>query len=234
MKYYRTDSRKISLGEYWNISRGGRFLFAALYKLLGIPLKLTEGIPEPQPLRDRLIEAGTIPPAIFSQLNSGIRDFQQLGFDQFWFYTLKNSLTSGSSYGVLSLHSSHHTLGKIIYVSIKAHTTLVLALMSELGDGTVFATSNKKQDFNQSPQYIAQRAPGAGAARLWELHQMKLEGLSRTRPPKKFTDFDQVAAFDDRFLRLSYDDKIRRGIWVEMTEAEVAALRAKRPPPLPA
>jgi hypothetical protein len=49
-----------------------------------------------------------------------------------------------------------------------------------------------------------------------------------------FNGLGDVAAFEDKMLHASYDDKIRRGIWVEMTDAEVAALRAKKlPPPIP-
>jgi hypothetical protein len=233
MKYYRTDSRKISLGEYWNISRGGRFLFAALYKLLGIPLKLTEGIPEPSQIRDRLIEAGTIPRNISDKLNSGILEFRELGFDQFWFYTLKDSLMIGSTYGVQALHSSHLAVGKILFVSLRNRERLVLAFLSRFDDGTILATTDKKPDFRTLPKYIVQRFPGAGARRLWELHQKKQAALSVSASPLTFANFEQTASFDDETSRASYEDKIRRGIWVEMTDAEVAALRAKLPPPLP-
>jgi hypothetical protein len=48
-----------------------------------------------------------------------------------------------------------------------------------------------------------------------------------------FTGFEQVAAFQDKLVRKVYDKNIRRGVWVEMSEAEIVELRGKRmPPPL--
>jgi hypothetical protein len=234
MKYYRTDSRKISFREYWNISRGGRFPFAALYKILGIPLKLTEGIPEPQPLRDRLIEAAAIPRRALEKLDPAILEFRELGFDQFWFSTQKDSMMIGSGYAVQTLHSSHLAIGKIISASYRTRENFVLAFFSRFKDGTILATTDKEPAFRVLPGYVVQRLPrGTGARRLWELHQKKLAAPRGDIPPDTFANFDQVAAFDDETVRAMYEDKIRRRIWVEMTEAEVAALRSKRQPPLP-
>ena len=114
MKYYKTDSRKISFGEYWRISTGFGFVIAWINKVFGIPMNFISGIPEPQPFRDRLIETDIMPRTIFEKLNLGVQDLQQLGFNQFWFYTSKSSLTSGFGYAVQALHSSHKVVGKII------------------------------------------------------------------------------------------------------------------------
>jgi hypothetical protein len=234
MKYYKTNSRKISFREYWHISRGTGFLIAWFNKAFGIPMNFIAGIPEPQAFRDKIIERNLVPPTIFEKLNSGVLDLQQIEFDEFLFYTLKNSLTTGLGYGVQALHPSHKTMSKVLYVSYKNRERSVLAFLSELNDGTILGTTNKKQDFNTPPKHIIQRRLGASARELWELHQKKLAEMNRSNPPKIFANFDQVAAFEDKFLRMSYDDKIRRGIWVEMTDAEVAASRSKRiPPPIP-
>lgn len=53
--------------------------------------------------------------------------------------------------------------------------------------------------------------------------------LSRNNPALVFSGLEAVAAFQDEILQRIYADKISRGIWVEMTEEEVAALRAKKP-----
>jgi hypothetical protein len=233
MKYYKINSRKISFGEYWHISSGSGFLIGWLGKLLGIPISFSKGIPEPQPFRENIIEANAIPPGVLKKLNSAVLDFRQLGFNQFWFYTLKNSLMAGSAYGVQALHSSHRTMGKIIYVSFKTRESFVLGFLCELNDGTIFGSANRKQDFNNPPNFIVQRLPGANASQLWELHQKTLAGFDHNNPPKIIAGFDQVAAFEDKTARLNHEVKIGRGILVEMTEAEVAALRTNKPPPVP-
>jgi hypothetical protein len=58
-------------------------------------MNFIRGIPEPQPLKDRTVEADNIPKTIFEKLNSAIQDMKEAGFDQFWFYSSKNSLTGG-------------------------------------------------------------------------------------------------------------------------------------------
>jgi hypothetical protein len=216
------------------MTRGARFPLAVLFKVLRIPLKLPAGIPEPQPLRDRLIDGNTIPRNISERLNSVIPEFRELGFDQFWFHTLKDVLMIASGYGVQALHSSHLVIGQILFVSYKARERFALAFVSRFSDGTILATTDTKPNFRPLPNYIVQRFPGAGARRLWELHQKKQAALSTSAAPLTFANFEQTAAFADEASRASFEDRIRRGIWVEMTEAEVAALRAKLPPPLPA
>jgi len=233
MKYYKTDSRKITFVEYWRLSHKG-FLVGWLNKILGIPMNLPTGIPEPQPFRDKIIERDCLPPPIIGKLSRGVKDLQEVGFDQFWFYATKNSLTRGFGYGVQALHPSLTTIGKVVYVSYKTRERLALALFSDLSDGTILGTTNKKEDFNDPPRRIIKRKPGANAWELWDLHQKRLTQLNRNNPPKIIADFDQVAAFEDKNLHDAHEDKVRRGIWVEMSDAEVAALRSKRlPPPIP-
>jgi hypothetical protein len=47
-------------------------------------------------------------------------------------------------------------------------------------------------------------------------------------PPKNLTGFEQVAALEDKLVWKIFDERVRRGIWVEMTDDEIAILRAKR------
>lgn len=232
MKYYKTDSRKISFIEYWHLSRKG-FWLGWLNKILGKQMNLIRGIPGPEPLISRIIEADAVPAEIRRRLEHGLSDLRQAGFDQFWYYTSNASLTGGISYAVEGLHSSRQILAKVIYVFFKTRESFVLALYSGYPDGTILATTNKKRDFTPPPRHVVQRKLGADAQFLLALHQRKMTELAARHPPLTFNDLAAIAAFDDQALRESYDHKIRRGVWVEMTEAEVAALRAQKLPPPP-
>ncbi|HEV2695410.1 MAG TPA: hypothetical protein VG347_21120 [Verrucomicrobiae bacterium] len=233
MKYYKTDSRKISYVEYWHLSRKG-FLLGWWNKLIGKQMNLVRGIPGPTPLADRIISAGAVPAEIRHRLEHGISDLRAVGFDQFWYYSSKGSLTGGLSYAVEALHSSRQILAKVIYVFYRNRERTVIYLVSGLPNDTLLATTNKKRDFTPRPGHIVQRKVGADAKYLIDLHQQKLSQLTAGQPALVFNNLEAVTAFEDKFLRESYDHKIRRGTWVEMTEAEVAALRAQRtPPPLP-
>jgi len=228
MKYYKTESRKISFREYWHISRGTGFLIGWFNKALGIPMNFIKGIPEPQSFREKIIEAGIVPTKILTKLNYSILDLKQIGFDQFWYYTSKNSLTEGTAYGVQALHPSHKTIGKIVFASFRSRESLVLAFVSELNDGTFRGTTNNRRQFNPPPGYVVSRQVRANAAELWELHQNKLAKLSRgNNPPRTISNLDQVVEFENKTSLMSFEDKVTRGIWVEMTDSEVEAMRAK-------
>jgi len=230
MKYYKTDSRKISFREYWHISRKG-FLFGWLNKILGRRLNLITGIAGPQPFRDKLMARESLPPLMMERFDRATEELRRLGFDQFWIFGAKDSLTGGIGRGLLALHAAKTTTAKVIYASFRTRETQTTTLQSGLADGTVLATTNKKQDFNSRAGVLIERRVGAPASVLWERHQQKLEALRTSNPPGIFADFGAVADFEDALIQKTYDDRIRRGVWVEMTEAEVAALRAKRTPP---
>lgn len=191
-------------------------------------MNFAKGMPGPQSFISRVVTPETIPKSIFYKLNADVRDLWNVGFDQYWYYTAKQSLTSGVAYGVACLHSSKLTVANAIYVSVKTRERLVIALLSDLADGTMLGTTNKKQEFNPLPGHIAQRKIGASAQELLELHQQKLSALHSKNPARVLAGLNEVAAVEDKLQHQVFDDKIRRGIWVEMTDAEVEALRAQR------
>ena len=234
MKYYKTDSRNISFREYWHLSPRF-FWFGWLNKILGRPMNFIRGIPEPLPFKDRIIETSEMPREILERLTPSVRDLQKLGFDQFWYYTNRQSLMGGLGYGVQCLHSSRQILAHIIYVAYQSRERFVITLVSGLPDGTVLGTTNKKRDFNPPFEYKIRRKVGADAENLLAMHQQSLAALTSNAPPQSFAGLVEVAAFEDKLMRQSHADKIKRGIWVEMTEAEVTALRAQKgiPPPIP-
>ena len=94
------------------------------------------------------------------------------------------------------------------------------------------ATTDERPRYNPPPGHTVIRLFQANAARLWELHQQQLSELTPHNPPKPTANLEEVAVMEDRCFRMAFADKISRGVWVEMTEAEVQALRAKTPPPL--
>src|SRR5690348_9145404 len=103
MKYYKTDSRRISFREYWHLSRKG-FLLGWINKIRGVRMNLAAGFPEPQPFRDKIMERDQVPPPVLETLAGPMAELRQLGCEQFWFYRLKESLMPIFSYGVETLH----------------------------------------------------------------------------------------------------------------------------------
>ena len=231
MKYYKTDSRKISFVEYWHLSGTLKgFLRTSLNKIRGKQLNLVSGIPDYTPFRERIIKATVVPPKVLANLDSGIAELKRLGFNQFWYYTLKDSLTAGVGYGVQALHTSGTTIGKVVFVAVKNRRNFSFSFISHLQDKTYYFTTNNQRRFNPAPEHWGTRKLGTTSSQLWEAHQQALQKLERKgNPAKALGDFDQMAATDDTYMEQIYADRIGRGIWVEMSEAEVAALRAQPP-----
>jgi hypothetical protein len=233
VKYYKIDSRRVSFREYWHIAHGMGIFIGWINKVLRRRIALASGMPEPQPFRDKVIERESLPPLMMKRFDGAAEDLRRLGFDQFWLYGAKEKLTGGISCGMVALHPAKTATAKVIYALFRGREVQVTIFQSELADGTILATGNKKRDFNPLPGVIVQRHVGESAAGLWKRHQGRIEALPSRNPPIMFAGLEQVAAFEDKLVQKSYDDKIRRGIWIEMTDAEVAALRAQRvPPPL--
>lgn len=227
MKYYKTDSRKISFSEYRHISPKG-FWIAWWNKLLGRKMNLNRGIPEPQPFTSRMIGASAVPKAFSEKLDTAAQELKAIGFDHCWYCTTKESLQGSLGYGLSGLHSSRQIVANIVHATIRGRESSAMAFLSELQDGITLSTNNKKPGFNLPPGHMVLREIGAGAQSLFNLHQQRLAELPPENPPRIFAGLDDVAAFEDKLLQRYYEDKIQRGIWVEMTDAEVAALRVQR------
>jgi hypothetical protein len=233
MKYYKTDSRKASYAEYWHITNTmGGFLLGAFNKFRGKQMNLTKGIPGHTPFREKIIEANIIPPKMLAILDSSVAEIKQLGFYEHWYYTTKNSLTAGNAYGVQAISGDRQSICKVVYVEVKTRQNFSVSFISQLPDKTYYATTNNKKMFNAPPGRKGIRKLGATSGQLWELHQQALKKLAADgNPARVMSNFDQMAEVEDTFMSEMYADRIRRGLWVEMTEAEVNALRT--PPPIP-
>lgn len=228
MKYYKTDSRKISFREYWHITPKG-FWLAWWNKIRGVQMNTIRGIPEPQPFKSRIVEPGGIPGQILAKLNSVKVELQKLGFEQFWYYSNTQSLSDSGGYAIMALHSARQVTAKVLYVFYHNRERMVVVFNSSFTDGTTVGSTNKKKEFNPLPELVVVRKVGCDAACLLKLHQDKVAQLCQTKTPVTLAGLDDVSVFEDKLIQEVYDDKIRRGIWVEMTEPEIAALRAQPP-----
>jgi hypothetical protein len=230
MKYYKTDSRRISFTEYWHMASTVRgFLLASFNKIIGKQMDFVKGIAEPNSLREKIIPPASIPATILANLDSGIAELKRLGFDQFWYYSgSKESLYSGVGYSVQAMHASRQTIGKIVFIVVKNRQSFSFGFVSQLGDERFYFTTNNRRKFNPAPKHFGLRKLGTTSGQLWNFHRKRLESLNRRgESVKTFADFNDMVESDNLYIKQNFEDKIRRGIWVEMTDAEVAACKAQ-------
>jgi len=128
----------------------------------------------------------------------------------------------------LALDSSRKVIGKIVFASFKNQQRFLFAYSSELSNGEILATANQEPQFSSPAGCTVFRRIGATAAQTMQLHQSKLAEREQNNPAKTINGLDQVAALEDKNLRMSFEDKTSRGAWVEMAESEIEALSKQR------
>jgi hypothetical protein len=233
-RYYKVDSRKITFVEYWRITSNFKgFFWGCIFKIFQLPVKLSDGIPEPTTLADRVAQKTELPPHLVEKLDAGVADYEKLGFGDVYYYNTKNKITSGESAGVHLLHASGETTATIVSVRVRGRERTVMSLSSLLENGGVIATSNRPAEYNNPPGLEIERMVGSNALQLWQRHSQKLEAMRMSEPLQKLL---AAAAYEKLFeisTKRIFEYNVRRGLWVEMTPEEITVARKKLPPPLP-
>lgn len=131
----------------------------------------------------------------------------------------------GSTFGIELLHDSGESIGKILHASFGRLTSLVTVFLSVTVEGKVIATTNKKPELSSPPEAETERMIEAPVRRIWQRHLQRLTAARTTGDVCRFQDFNDLAAFEDEWSKRIFEYQVTRGVWVEMSEAEVAALR---------
>ena len=226
--YYKTDSRRLTFREYWNIIGFPRVIFPWICKVLAIPLRLPEGIPGPTPFKEMLVELPTIPEPARQQVGEKLESLRALGFGQSWCFLPKDSLMSGTGYGAMALHHSGQVAAKIVYAKYGTVETLVQGFITKLADGRTILTTDNKPRLLPPSGVDVERLAGASTMVLWKRHSKRMLAASSVSAPIIFANLDHIAAFEDEYSRRNCEFHIARGVWVPMSSDEVEALRRTR------
>lgn len=131
----------------------------------------------------------------------------------------------GNAFGIEMLHNSGESIGKVIHATFGSLTSLVTVFLSVSDNGKITATTNKKPELNAPPEVDTERMAGFAVAELWQRHLERLSAARTIRAVRRFQGFDDVASFEDEWVKRIFEYQVSRGVWVEMSESEVAALR---------
>jgi len=223
-KYYKLDSRKVTYGEYWNITRSINVIIPWTAKLLGIPMKFASGLPYFETVRDLEVSETEFSPRGRQRLQALMDKCLDLGFHSprfFSYVSMKGDLRTSF---IAMLHPSGATVRLMYSVALKVQPPkekLLVVLLSELRDGTFFFTSSQRKQFLNAPNIVANRLVGASPERLVESHLKKLSELPMSNPPKPVTTPEMLDDVWDRYEKESREFGMQRGIYVWMTPEEV-------------
>ena len=242
-RYVKTNSLALSWAECWNFpdTVKGRFLLFAM-KVFRIEFPLNEGIPlEGDPDRAELAPEA-LPAWARNRLRSSEDELAALGFEWPRFQIPEASLLP-SIYGV-SLTMTHP--GGDCFALVLAAVGVrngppmeerFTTFLTPLAPGYSLYTTNGRRRFDPLPGNPGSRHPGMPVAELHACHLRALSGLQTRREILRISTPEEVREHQASSVRWFNEWMLSRGVWVLMTDAEVALVRervSKLPvPPLP-
>lgn len=232
-RYVKIKPSALSWGECWNLpdTAKGRFLLLAM-KVLRNEFPLSEGTPlEEDPVRDELAREALSAWA-WNRLRLTLGDLEPLGFHSPRFRIPKASLMP-SLYGV-SLTMTHPggDCFALVLAAVGVRNGPPLedcftTFLTPLASGYSLYTTNGRRRFNPLPGNPGSRHPGMPVAELHERHLRSLAELRRRREIPRISTPEEVHEHQASSVRRFNDWMLSRGVWVLMTDAEVAAVRER-------
>src|ERR1051325_1188829 len=223
-EYYKVDSRKITLREYWNITRSWKALVPWIAARFGAPMQLGTSFRQPASVREMEIPESEFAPQAKSKLQPLLEQCLQLGFHSPRFYAHESLRGDVRTSFVSLLHRSGEFTLRLMHSRATNATppveAVLVVLLSELDDGTFFFTSDQRPKFKSSPGILNNRLVGANPVELIESHQQKLAELAARNPPRPVQSMEALDDVWNRYERMSVEFQVRRGLYVRMTPEE--------------
>jgi Zn-dependent protease len=225
-EFYKIDSTRVSLREYWWGARSAFvFLIACCIKLLRIRLPSSADDPNVESLHPFEMAESSFPEDVRTRLAPLTAELQQLGFHSPAFHAIEDAFHRTTTYLVTLRHTSGEAFGRIHHriwtYPHPAKVSLFAEFVSAFEDGSFLWSLASKPDMQAPPSCRTNRRVGASATALWSAH---LEELGRARFSKAVvpmrTTADLVAACEHHH-RVVRDFHLRRGVFVPMTAADV-------------
>lgn len=235
--YYKTNYRGLGLGE---IARMHGWVRAPLAYLVTrfkepspfgwMPLSWADLKCERQDLSERCWQA-TAPHR---------EAFQRLGFRELGFKKVRGILNPVilDNGGINYLDATGSHFGQLIYHRVylggpnRAAREQVTIAFTAVFEDCVLSYTNNRKTFDALPRQKVVRCRSEDAPGI---HQAFRENLARQPEiPRRFPDEDSLRHWFDSNQMETLEHRMRKGLYVRMTEAEVEAARRKLPPPLPA
>jgi Zn-dependent protease len=224
-RYYRLDSRKVTLREYWNIVGSWKALIPWIAKLFNQRMTFSSGFPFFESVRELEIAESAFPANALQKLHPLMLQFGQTGFHSPRFYVYGSMRGETRTAFIALLHPSGATLRLMHTIALNVHPPkerITVALLSELVDGTFFCTSSQKASFLPTPGVTVNRLLGASPDVLVASHLQKLEAMGSINPARRVESLEQFDDLWNRYEKLCLDFGLKRGIYVLMTPEEVS------------
>ena len=230
IRHFKSDLRKLSLTECWNLTRNWTVLLLLGAKAFRIPWFSATGVPMSDHVREFLGSMDDLDEAQREAVLGHLGELEPLGFHSPVVLVPKDNLLVGIHTGIVLLrHGSGRHLARITVTKVNLAGTPKRESWVGFGtfpaDGTQIYSSGYRRLMDPLPGDVGLYRPGMRSAALWALHQdlvaKRLAGRI-PRPVGTEEEFWQVqSSLEDRVFR----HHLATGHYQLLTEAEVAEQR---------
>lgn len=161
------------------------------------------------------------------------KDFEQLGFTECGFLkigslTLKPSVRDSG--GIRYLDPTRRIFGQLIYHRIRRASRsetseITIAFTAVFDDGTSFSCTNRKKTFDPLKESDVIRFDSYDVPFIYQQFQQGLQNRKKT--PRAFPDLESLRHWYDARQQKAFEERVRRRLFLPMTEQEIAAARAR-------
>lgn len=241
-RYFKPNHLRLSWCECWHMFSWRNRIGAAVLKLFRIPLPLTQGFPSDEDDWKNSVAESGLPNWARRRLAGPLAELVAAGFHSPRFVMPKNLLAPNLySANAALLHQEAEMWALVIVtlgMAVKPHSeNLVVVISSVLGPGISIVTTNAPRSFDPPPGNEIVRRLGATVQSLVTEHRQRLERTRQHRPITPVRTPDELVRVKAENYRRLKETMLARGVWVIMTDAEVATLceqiRGLPVPPLP-
>jgi hypothetical protein len=222
-QYVYTDLTRLTCRELWRFSPNVVvFLGLCVRKLLHWRFPVRTAVCHEDTLR--LIDAADVPRDAARVLDPLIAECEDLGAKLAFHYTVP-AVGPLEGYAAALLAPDRVTYIAVMWSGAQIGRSRSgkrgCVFASQLADGTFLSTTDFPQKFNSPPGFNVRRKPGASPSELAERHR---QALAETEGIPVTLDVNKVKESLLEARRRTAEWNISRGIWVCLTEEDVARL----------
>jgi len=232
--FYKLDSTRLELKEYWWGSPNPLVIFGWITKWLRIRLPGSVDDPNVESLEPFRIDAADLPEEARTKFHAVHEELAACGFHSPVCYWIHDAVHQTDVYQAVYLHETGQAFARVHYrvwtLPKPRHEYFFTTFVSGFTDGGYLLTTAGKPDMLGPPSCRVVREVGASAGRLWERHQRELDEPAHAASVVPVRDPDELVEALETHHRAVRDFHVERGVFVPMTaEEEAPAMAAAKP-----
>ena len=228
--FYRIDSRRVTLREYW-WGNPASVIPAAVLKLFGVRISSPSDDPCVETLAPFEVEAQDVPGIVAQRLVLPTHQLTSLGFREPLWHVIDDDVQQAKTFMATFVHASGRAWARvhsrIWLVHTPPTTKTFIEIVSETAPGRFLWSLSSKADLAAPSSCTIVRKVNAAPAALWSAHQAALQ-KSKAQALVPITDAGALRASVERHHETVREFHVQRGVFAPLTADEHATARSFR------